>query len=308
MPKVILGNVLGGVNYTTPPTELPTANGVTLYAADLQNIVPAYGGYAKKRGGSSVLNTGAAYGDYITSIHELNAANLFCAQGTKIGKYNSGTNSFDDHITGLTENPTIGKFGQWLNYGGYAIYANGIDNIKKTDGTTASDLTTDESGLNAYYCLAEWGERIWTCSHGTLKGSALRAPTDFSTATTDIGWWEGTVGDTNNSITAIAPFYDLLLIGKLNQIYMLTGSPETASSTFRLTPLVTKNRDSIGFTSKHAITLVGNDLLFLDGFSIKRLSAPPIELAVCQESPGPLAKISSLFPAPPVIIQLSIRP
>jgi len=53
---------------------------------------------------------------------------------------------------------------------------------------------------------------------------------------------------------------------------MLTGAPETASSTFRIQPLQTKSRDSIGFTGKNAIAQVGKDLLFLDGLSIKKMS------------------------------------
>ena len=80
------------------------------------------------------------------------------------------------------------------------------------------------------------------------------------------------MGDKNNGITGLVSFFDVLLIGKLNQIYQLTGAPETDSSTFRLTPLQTKQKDSFGFTSKNAMTQVGNDLLFLDGFNIKALS------------------------------------
>jgi hypothetical protein len=276
MGKTIIGNVLGGVNYTIPPNELPTPNGVSFYASDLQNIVPSYNGYATKRGGSTKYNdtayTDPACGSIITSFHELDSFYKFCSVGSKIGIYNSSTGNFDDHITGLTSGPTIGTFDSWLNYGGYAIYANGLDNIKKTDGITPSDLTTDESGLAGYGNLAEWGERVWVSWYGTLKASALRAPTDFSTSTVDIGWWSGTVGDEDTEITGIVPFFDMLLIGKRNQIYVLTGSPETASSTFRLAPLQTKDRDSIGFSSNNATAIVGNDLLFLDGMTIKRLS------------------------------------
>lgn len=291
MGKTIIGNVLGGVNYTVPPNELPTANGVSFYASDLQNIVPSYNGYATKRGGSTKYNTtatpeettaGGSKTNIITSIHELDSFSRFCTMGTKIFIYNSTTSEFDEHITGLTmsstselvggEWKTRGLMGKWLNYGGYAIYSNGSDKVKKTDGTSSSDLTTDESGLEGYDNVAEWGERVWVSKLGTLKGSALRAPTDFSTSTTDIGWWSGTVGDEDTPIRGLVPFFDMLLIGKYNQIYSLTGAPETASSTFRLTPLQTKDRDNIGFTSKNAMVVVGNDLLFLDGMTIKRLS------------------------------------
>jgi hypothetical protein len=268
--EVAIGNVLGGVNYSTPPAGLPS-----YFLADAQNIVPTLSGYATKRGGSSKMNT-TAYGTIITSLHELviaGTSNRFAVQGTKIGKYNSGTGAFVDHNTIAL---TTGLYGQWLNYGDYAIYVNGTDTARKTDGTTESDLTSDLSGLPGARCIAEWGERIWvggyTGNIATLVGSALRAPTDFNTATAAIGYWTGTIGNKNQGITGLFPFYDILLIGKQNQLYLLAGAPETDSSTFSLKPLQTKDKDSIGFTSKNAITQVGNDLIFLDGFDIKRLS------------------------------------
>uniref|UniRef100_A0A6H1ZJR4 Uncharacterized protein n=1 Tax=viral metagenome TaxID=1070528 RepID=A0A6H1ZJR4_9ZZZZ len=262
---IIFGNVLGGINLTFPPNALPA-----LFLADSKNIVPILNGYATKRGGSSKLNS-TAYGTLVTSFHEMivsGTSSKFAASGTTVGKYNSTTGAFDSHITGLTS----GAYGQWLNYGSYAIYANGVDKVKKTDGTTSSDLTTDLSGIPAGNCVAEWGERVWTSIGATLYGSALRAPTDYSTTTTDSGYWEGTIGSTNQGITGLFQFFDILLIGKLNQLYQLSGAPETASSTFRLTPVQTKDKDAMGFTSKDAITQVGNDLIFLDGFAIKSLS------------------------------------
>lgn len=261
---VIFGGILGGVNYAFPPNSLPPG-----FVADCQNVLPVLTGYASPRGGSSLLNS-TAFGTNITSFHELVVSGTsykFVAEGTRIGRF--ATSTFGNHITGLTS----GAYGQWLNYGTYAIYANGADNVKKTNGTAGSDLTTDLSGIPAGNCLAEWGERVWTSIGATLYGSALRAPTDFSTTTTDIGFWEGTIGSTHQAITGLSPFFDVMLIGKLNQLWQLSGAPETASSTFRLIPIHTRgDKDSVGFTSKTAITQVGNDLVFLDGFTIKALS------------------------------------
>jgi len=267
MNKQIFGNVLGGVNYSNFPAygKMPQ-----FFMAHSQNILPTEGGYATKRGGSSKLNS-TVYGSLVTSFHELiksGTSYKFAAQGTVIGKYDSGSLAFNNHITQLTS----GAYGQWLNYGGYAIYVNGSDNAKKTDGANGSDLTTDANALNGGSCIAEWGERVWVAVGATLYGSALRDPTDYSDSTTAIGYWEGTVGDTGQVIKGLFSFFDLLIIGKLNQLYVLLGTPETDSSTFRLQPLYTKENDSVGFTSPTAITQVGNELIFLDGFDIKRLS------------------------------------
>jgi len=266
MPEdVFFGNALGGVNYAVPPSKLSQFE-----LAHAQNIVSNRIGYATKRGGASKLNT-TAYGSLVTSFHEFingGTSYKFAAQGEKVGLYNSTTRAFADHITGLTS----GAYGQWLNYGDYAIYVNGYDNPQKSDGTTGDDLTADLSGLTAGRCIAEWGERVWISQGAQLYGSALRAPTDFSTTTTDIGFWDGYIGNKKQDITGLFAFFDVLLIGKQNQIYLLAGAPETKSSTFRLTPLFTKDKDSIGFSAKDAIAQVGNELLFLDGFDIKRMS------------------------------------
>jgi len=268
MPEVSFGNIIGGVNYTIPPSELPP-----YFLADAKNAVPVLNGYGSKRGGSSKMNT-TAYGTVITTFHELlvgATSNRFASQGTVIGKYNSSTGAFDSHITGLT----TGLYGQWVDYATYAIYANGSNKVQRTDGTTGADLTADLSGIPGGICLAEWGERIWvggyTGNLAKLTGSALRAPTDFST-TGAAGYFQGNVGNQNQPITGLFPFYDMLMTGKLNQIYILTGAPETNADTFRLIPLQTKDKDSMGFTAKNAIVQVGNDVVFLDGFNIKALS------------------------------------
>ncbi|MFH1628668.1 MAG: hypothetical protein ABIE47_08090 [Pseudomonadota bacterium] len=267
MAKVTFGNILGGVNYTVPPNELPQYS-----LADAQNIVPILTGYGAPRGGSSRL---AQYGStIITSLHEFvsgGTSYVFAASGTKVGVYTTATGAFADHITGLTS----GAYGQWWNYGDYAIYANGANNVQKSTGAAGNDLTADLAGIPGGRCVAEWGERIWIGGYDSniarLTGSALREPTNFSTAG-DAGFWQGYVGNKKQGITALFPFFDILMIGKLNQIYQLTGAPETDSSTFRLLPLQTKDKDSFGFTAKNAITQVGNDCIFLDGFNIKALS------------------------------------
>ena len=263
MAEINFGNILGGVNYSVPPNELPQ-----YYLADAQNIVPTLNGYAKARNGSSVLN-GAPFGAIITSFHELireSVSYKYAVSGKVVG-YLDG-NFFVTAVSGLTD----GAYGQWLNYGDYAIYVNGVDRPQKLIGLTGDDLTSDADGLAGASCIAEWGERVWVAVGAKLYGSALRAPTDFSTNIVDIGYWECYVGNKNEPITGLFTFFDMLLIGKKNQLYMMVGAPETKSSTFRLQPIQTQDKDSIGFTAKNAITQVGNDAIFLDGFDVKRFS------------------------------------
>ena len=40
MNKVIIGNVLGGVNYGVAPGDMPIINGHMFYLADADNIMP----------------------------------------------------------------------------------------------------------------------------------------------------------------------------------------------------------------------------------------------------------------------------
>jgi hypothetical protein len=52
----------------------------------------------------------------------------------------------------------------------------------------------------------------------------------------------------------------------------VTGDPITKASSLAVYPVYTKDADSTGFTSPFAITQVGNDVIYLDGYDIKRLS------------------------------------
>ena len=262
--KKVFGNVLAGVNYSIPLDEMPS-----LFLADSQNIVPTLNGYATPRGGSSVLNS-TAYGSNITSFHEFVSGGTsykFAARGSKIGLYSSG--SFSDHIGSLTS-----SYGQWVNYGGYAIYVNGNDDAQKSDGSTGDALST--TTMTGAQCISEWGNRIWIGGYANnvalLMFSKLNDPIDFSTTTVSIGAGNILVGNSVDPITGLFQFAEMLLVGKENQIYALTGAPETDKETHRINPIYTKDKDSIGFTAKNGIVRVGNDVLFMDGVDIKRLS------------------------------------
>lgn len=106
-----------------------------------------------------------------------------------------------------------------------------------------------------------------------LTGSAINDPTDYTgAAATSTDAVQQTIGDSGDPITALFGFFDMLLVGKKNNIYKVTGTPATDVTTLKIEPLYSKSADNVGFTSPWAIAQVGNDVIFQDGFDIKRLS------------------------------------
>jgi len=214
-----------------------------------------------------------ALGSKVTSFFEFRSGstrNQLCSYGTKIAYYSSATGEFVDSITGLTS----GKMLQWVNFAGKAICVNeGADAPQYwTDSSTKGALAgSPPNGLT----IAEWANRIWLGGDSTnvakLSGSHLNDPTAWTTGTATQGVSQY-VGDTGDPITGLYPFFDMLLVGKKNALYKVTGQPSTDASTLDIVPVYTKDADSTGFTSQWAITQVGNDVIYLDGFDIKRLS------------------------------------
>lgn len=267
MPTHDYGHCYLGVDYSLPPHELP---GTAL--ADAQNIVPNAAGLPTGRLGSVKLNS-TTLSARITSFHEHKTGSTFnqlASYSTKIGYYNSGTGEFVDSITGLTSN----KMTQWVNFAGKAICVN--------EGSDAPQYWTDSSTKGALagspptgLTIAEWSNRLWFGGDATnvalLTGSKLNDPNDY-TGSGDADYVAQTIGDSKDPITGLFGFFDMLLVGKYNNIYKVTGAPATASSTLRIEPLYSKSTDNVGFTSPWAITQVGNDVVFLDGYDIKRLS------------------------------------
>lgn len=264
MAREIFGHCYDGVNYAVPPHELPATA-----LADARNIVPDRAGLPIGRGGSVKLN-GSSLSSRVTSFHEFRSGSTrtqLCSYSTNIASYSASSGDFSDEITGLTSD----KMMQWVNFGGKAICVNeGEDPAQYYDASASGLLcATAPSGL----CIAEWSHRLWFMDGATLKGSQLSDPTadytDTGAADTAVSQ---TIGDSGDYGTGLFGFFDMLLIGKMNQLYKVTGNPSTDATTLSIIPLYTKSADSVGFTSQWAITQVGNDLIFLDGTDIKKLS------------------------------------
>ena len=271
MPTVNYGSCVFGTDYSIPPHLLPIG-----YLSDARNILPTDSGLPTGRKGITKLST-TAVGSKVTSLHEFRSGstrNTLISYGTKIACYNSVTGVFDDEIASLT----TGKMFQWVNFAGKAIGVNeGANNPQYfTDVSTHGDLAGSwPKGL----CVAEWANRVWIGGDSTnvalLTGSALNDPTSIANAGTPTGGVSQTVGDSKDPIIGLYGFFDMLLVGKKNALYKAiagSGYPPTNGQYLEIRPVYTKDADSTGFTSPWAITQVGNDVIYLDGYDIKRLS------------------------------------
>ena len=251
-----------GVDYSIPPYEMPLG-----VLADASNVVPSDEGLPTGRNGSVKYNN-TSLASAVTSFYEYRygtTVNSICSYSTKVAVYNTTTSEFVDKITGLTN----GAMFQWANFEGKAIGVNGADTPQYwTDDTHNGDLTGAPAAAT---CVCEWSNRVWFASGATLTACAINNPTDYSTSGAD-GYISQIVGDSGDAITGIYGFFDVLLVGKKNTIYKVYfGTPNDATSLY-IVPLYMKSADSVGFTSRWAITQVGNDILFLDGSDIKRLA------------------------------------
>ena len=259
-----------GTDYSMPPHELPD-----IALADSLNIVPNESGLPEGRGGSVKLNS-TSLGNRVTSLHEFRSGstrNQLTSYTTKIAYYDSGTGEFITSITGLT----TGKQLQWVNFAGKAICVNEGSDVPQywTDSSTYGDLAgSPPTGLT----IAEWSNRLWFGGDASevaqLTGSELNDPTGYTgAATLATDAIQTTVGDSEDPITGLFGFFDILLIGKRNNIYKLFSSGATTDvTTLSVKPLYSKGSDNTGFTSPWAICQVGNDVIFQDGYDIKRLS------------------------------------
>ena len=267
MAKTPYGHCELGVDYSTPPHELAT-NAL----ADAKNISLTYDGLPTGRSGQVKYNN-TSLASRITSFHEFKSGTTrksIASYSTKVGEYSAGTNEFVDKITGLTSD----KMFQWVNFAGKAIGVNGTDVPQYWDGSAGGDLAGSPPVGTS---IAQWANRLWfggdTTDVATLSGSVLNTPTDYTGGATATAAIAQTVGDAKAPITGLFGYFDLLLVGKQNTIYKVSGDPATDATSLKIEPLYsrTQESDNVGFTSKWAITQVGNDVIFLDGFDIKSL-------------------------------------
>ena len=266
MPTIPYGHCYHGVDYSTPPHELPTTA-----LADSKNIIPTAGGLPTGRGGSAKFNA-TSLASRVTSFFEFRSGTTrtaLASYSTKIASFNtSGVKT--DEITGLTSN----KMTQWVNFAGKAICVNGGADVPQYYDAGASGALAGSPVTG--YTIAEWSNRLWfggdATDVGLLSGSDLNTPTSYTGGGGATAAVSQTIGDSKDAITGLFGFFDMLLVGKKNNIYKVTGAPATEATTLRIEPLYSKGSDNVGFTSPWAITQVGNDVIFLDGFDIKRLS------------------------------------
>jgi len=267
MPKSPYGHCELGVDYSTPPHEQP-ANAL----ADAKNVVPTLKGLLTGRGGQVKYNN-VSLASRITSFHELRSGSTrkqLVSYSTKIAEYDSATSEFVDKITGLTSD----KMYQWINFAGKAIGVNATDAPQYWDGSSGGDLAdTPPIGVT----IANWSNRVWlggdTTNVATLSACKLNDPTDWTEANANSGAISQPIGDSKEPITGLFGYFNWLLVGKQNTIYKVYGDPATDAATLNIEPLYSRSKesDNVGFTSKWAITQVGNDVIFLDGFDIRSL-------------------------------------
>jgi len=262
-----IGNL--GVDYSLPPQALPVGA-----LADACNITPMDSGLITGRNGTTRLNAPVDSGNSrITSLFEYRSGTTvktLCSYKTFLAYYDADTNVFIDYVTGLTTD----KMCQWVNFAGKAISVNEGSNAPQYfDGSAGGALAGTPPNGNT---ICDWSSRVWLGGDSTnvalLTGSYISDPTDWTTTTASVGIVQQYVGDIKDPITGIFGFFEWLLIGKRNILYKLTGDPPTNSTNLSIYPVYDRKGDSVGFTSPWAITQVGNDLIFLDGFDIKRLS------------------------------------
>jgi hypothetical protein len=271
MPLYQYGRGNLGVNYSLPPhVLLPGA------LADACNVIPNDAGLITGRNGTLKLNNAAVdYGNSrMSSLFEYRngtTVKTLCSYKDRLAYYNSATNVFVDYITALTSD----KMCQWVNFGGKAISINeGADHPQYFDGSSGGDLAgTPPHGKT----ICTWGSRVWMGGDSTnvalLTGCVLSNVADWTSTTSSTGIVQQYVGDVNDPITGVFGFFEWLLIGKRNILYKLTGTPPTDNTKLGIYPIYDMKGNSVGFTSPWAITQVGNDCIFLDGFDIKRLSS-----------------------------------
>ena len=266
--KTALGYCILGVDYSVPPTQHTPS-----MLANASNILPNDKGLAVGRLGSVKLNADAL-SSRVTSFFEhtsdVGVKTKLVSYADTVSFFDPALGIFQPLLTGLTP----GKMLQWVNFGGKAVCVNEGFGVPQQVTSTASYGALAGSPPTGAV-IAEWGNRVYfgcMADHpGRIIGCALNNIEDYTT-TGATGYVSEIVGDDSDPITGMVGFFDWLLVGKKNNLYRVTGNPSTDATSISITPVFSKTGDNIGFTSPWAITQVGTDLIFLDGFDIKSLA------------------------------------
>lgn len=214
-----------GVDYSFDPTRIPPGMGVAI-----RNWLPHADGSLRARSGWKVMGTtGTPPTDHLSGalVTDNDPAGLFVYEReTNILYKNTsaignGTWSVVDDLAGTGPASVVMPI---VNGAGFIVWgAAGYnsDKLRKWDGTTASDASTNVLGGSA---LAYHKNRFWTIAaspdYNRLYWSGIDDPNSWN-KTTDFIALPGLPAST--AAGALAPFLDGLLIGRRDGIWFLTG-------------------------------------------------------------------------------------
>jgi hypothetical protein len=158
--------------------------------------------------------------------------------------------------TSVTTGLSTSAYASFCNFQGNLssinlLMANGVDAVKKYDGTSVSNLNNAPAGIT--YIDAH-DNRVYGATGNTIYFSALRKPEDWTTLN-DAG---SVVVESNDgeTITSIKSGLQKLTVFKTNSMYELFG---TGPSNYRLVPVA----DNIGILNHRCSTVINGVMYFL---------------------------------------------
>lgn len=224
------------------------------FAADISNMTTSDFPVIKTRPGFSVL--GSALTARILGLYAWKDSELNAVSNGQWYKYSGG--SWGAVTGGGSLNTTANM--SFANFkGGFAdinlIGANGIDPVKRYDGSTVQDLSDAPAGLNF---IETYADRLWGAVNNTLHFSEYRVGTNWTTTNgddADPGFIEVESTD-GQIINGIRNGPNRLIIFKPDSMYNLFGSYADAFTLKRID-------DAVGAISNQSITTIRGEIYFV---------------------------------------------